>query len=192
MRRSYFLSAALLALAGSGFAVPAMGLEAPVAVVSASESAPPPRQPPMHRAGTRLAAGAAQEAFGTATEIPRGHAPRGRTSYRTSGKAGTMAPVDRHWRAAPPLPPLVADENAGPAGYLADARIALDYHRTDRAQEALERAETAMLDRSVVPSRAGIPNASDGVVQIRNARDALARGDIFGAKMAIAAAMRPG
>lgn len=192
MHRSYFLSAALLAFAGPALAAPAMGLDASVPVASPSDSVPPIKQHWIPRRGMPPAAGTAQEAFGTATEIPRGRARGFRTPYQASGKAGTIIPGDRQWRTTPPPPPLVADENTGPGGYLADARMALDSHQPVRAQEALERAETAMLDRSVVPSRAGIPNASDGVVQIRNARDALARGDLFGAKMAIAAAMRPG
>lgn len=192
MRRVYFLSVALLAFAGPAYAEPTSGV-APIPVAPPPDATTAPmKRYPTHRGQGPVPRGTSQEAFGTATEIPRGHEPGGRGSHRAFGKASNAPAVDRRWPVAPRLPPLTAEENPGPSGYLADARMALDYHQTVRAQEALERAETAMLDRSVLPSRAGLPNESDGVVQIRNARDALARGDIFGAKMAIAAALRPG
>ncbi len=90
---------------------------------------------------------------------------------------------------APKLPAPPLEENASPRAFLESAQQALAQHRIGEAQEALERAETRMLDRSVVPSRADIPDTSAGVEQIRQARDALARRDLRGAQQIIASAL---
>ena len=64
--------------------------------------------------------------------------------------------------------------------------------QTGAAQEALERAETAMLQRSVPAGQASVPDDSPGVRAIRAARDALAKKDYAGAQKAIDAAMTAG
>jgi hypothetical protein len=93
---------------------------------------------------------------------------------------------------APKLPVPGIDENASPHAFLERAQQALERRRPGEAQEALERAETRMLDRSVVPSRAGIPDSSPGIDQIRQARDALARRDLRSAQQIIANALASG
>ena len=69
------------------------------------------------------------------------------------------------------------EPGAGPEQYLMAARQALAANQSGAAQEALERAETRALDRSVAPSRAGDPDNRTLVKQISDARNALASGD---------------
>jgi hypothetical protein len=83
-----------------------------------------------------------------------------------------------------PVPPVAA--NAGPRQYLQAAKSALSEHRTGEAQEALERAEARLLDRSTVAP--GVDNAPM-VKQIGDARDALGHGDIAGAARFVDAAL---
>jgi hypothetical protein len=97
-----------------------------------------------------------------------------------SGDRAAIAP-------ALPTPPL--DQSASPRAFLEQAQEALGRHRPGEAQEALERAETRMLDRSVVPSRAAVPDSTAGVEQIRQARDALTRRDVRAAQQIIANAL---
>jgi hypothetical protein len=76
-----------------------------------------------------------------------------------------------------PLPIPDIDENAPPRPFLAAARQDLAAGRVDTVQEALERAESRALIRSVRPSRAGIPSEQNLVKAIQAARAALAAGD---------------
>jgi hypothetical protein len=71
------------------------------------------------------------------------------------------------------------------------ARQALAAHQTGAAQEALERAETRALDRSVAPSQAGDPSGQRLIKQINDARNALSTGDTAGAMQIIDSALRP-
>lgn len=77
---------------------------------------------------------------------------------------------------APRLPLPASGADATPLRYLEDARAALRRHRNGEAQEALERAETRMLDR-------GQPHGPDRADNARLlqattlARQALAKGD---------------
>jgi hypothetical protein len=75
------------------------------------------------------------------------------------------------------LPAPDIDENAPPAVFLDAARRALAAGRAGEAQEALERAESRVLDRSVRPSRAGQPSRQPVVERISAALAALATGD---------------
>ena len=63
-------------------------------------------------------------------------------------------------------------------GYLRDARQALARRQTGVAQEAIERAETRMLDRSVIATNAGQPDTSPAVSRLGEARRAVGRGDL--------------
>ena len=85
--------------------------------------------------------------------------------------AGDLAAIRR------PLPPPPVDDNAPPSVYLAAAAQALAAHRDGEAQEAMERAESRALDRSVRPSLAKTPDRKPLVQQIAAARAALASGD---------------
>ncbi len=75
------------------------------------------------------------------------------------------------------LPTPEVDENAPASVFLQAARRALAAGRGGEAQEALERAESRALDRSVRPSRAGQPSRQPVVANIAAAREALASGD---------------
>jgi hypothetical protein len=70
-----------------------------------------------------------------------------------------------------PVPPV--DENAPPQAFLQAARQSLAAGRTGEAMEAMERAETRALDRSVRPSRANIPDTQPFITLVAAARAAL-------------------
>ncbi len=72
--------------------------------------------------------------------------------------------------------PGVADD-APPSAFLAAARQAIAAGRRGAAMEAIERAESRLLVRSVRPSRAGVPSEQGLVRLLAEARTALARGD---------------
>jgi hypothetical protein len=122
-------------------------------------------------------------------DIRPGHVPGVGDSFPASNKASNVTPSDTHSVIAPRLPAPAGGPNATPAAFLTDAQNALKARQTGRAQEALERAETALLQRSVPADQASVPDQSPGVQQIRAARDALAKGDIAGAQKAIAGAL---
>jgi hypothetical protein len=76
-------------------------------------------------------------------------------------------------------PAVPADAPA--ADFIQAALHALAAGRNAAAQEAIERAETRLLDRSVKPSLAGEPNQQQDVTRLAQARQALAAGDRLGA-----------
>ena len=102
-------------------------------------------------------------------------------SLPVSGRASNISPADTRSLIAPRLPLPPVPEGAPPRQFLLAARQALQTGQTGVAQEALERAEARVLDRSVAPSRASEPITSPVVTQISNARQALGHGDIGGA-----------
>ncbi len=124
-----------------------------------------------------------------APDIRPGHEPGIGDSFPASDKASNITSADTRSPIAPRLPVPGVGENATPAAFLTAAQNALDTHQTGKAQEALERAETAMLQRSVPAGMASVPDQGPRVSQVQMARDALAKGDIVGAKKAISAAM---
>lgn len=71
-----------------------------------------------------------------------GSEPYSRATSNTSGQANRP-------EVAPSLPTPMVPENADAVAFLHAARAALARGQTGRAQEALERAETRLLDRSV-------------------------------------------
>ena len=89
-----------------------------------------------------------------------------------------------------PVPPV--DENAGPRDFLMTARGALAAGRTGEAQEALERAETRLLDRSVPLYRTADPIRDAEVTQIRGVLHALGAGDRMAGNAAAGAGDRRG
>ena len=86
-----------------------------------------------------------------------------------------------------PSPNLGAD--ASPDQYLAKAKSDTQAGRTGAAQEALERAETRLLDRSTTQSAANTPDPSPRIEKINGALHALASRDRNGAIQMIDAAM---
>ncbi len=98
-------------------------------------------------------------------------------SLPLSGNASNISGADTRSSIAPRLPDPGVAPGSDPLEYLRAARQALAANQTGAAQEALERAETRALDRSVAPSRAGDPSGQNLVKQITDARNALAAGD---------------
>ena len=98
-------------------------------------------------------------------------------SLPTSARSSNITPGDTRSVIAPRLPTPPLDENAPPFAFLASARQALAAGRTGEGQEALERAESRALDRSVRPSQAGQASRQSLVHEIAQAREALAAGD---------------
>ena len=134
----------------------------------------------------------AQTTMAPNPDIRPGHEPGVGDSFPASNNASNITAGDTHSTIAPRLPAPAAGENAAAGTYLADAQRALSVGQTGRAQEALERAETAMLQRSVPATQADTPDQAPDVVQVKMARDALANRDVPGAQRAIAAAMSAG
>ncbi len=122
-------------------------------------------------------------------DIRPGHVPGVGDSFPASRRASNIVPGDTHSPIAPRLPAPAGGPDVGPHTYLMDAQNALGAHQSGRAQEALERAETVMLQRSVPEEQASAPDQSAGVTQIAAARDALARGDLAGARSAVQQAL---
>jgi hypothetical protein len=192
MRNTLLLSAALALLAAPvAFAQTASagGAPPPPAGPTPAETTAPPLTPstkPMPRAMRTT-----NEQAATA-EIRPGHVPGVGESFPASNTASNILPTDTRSPIAPRLPVPAVGENATPAAFLTAAKNALDAHQTGKAQEALERAETAMLQRSVPADMASQPDQGPRVTQVTMARDSLAKGDVIGAKRAIAAAMSAG
>ena len=95
-----------------------------------------------------------------------------------SGAASNIGPGDTSSTIAPRLPTPPAGDDASVRQYLLDARQALVAGRTGTAQEALERAETRILDRSVPAWRSNEPSHRRLVREIADARQALGVNDI--------------
>jgi len=114
--------------------------------------------------------------------------------------AGFSIPAAAQTLASPPpadtaapygarLPAPDVDENAPPAVFLNAARVAIAAGREGEALEALERAESRALVRSVRPSLAERPSRQPQVERIAAARAALAAGERMGALQLIDAAL---
>ncbi len=98
-------------------------------------------------------------------------------SLPLSNKASNAMAGDTQSLIAPRLPTPIVGDDAAPRAFLEAAQRAITVGRTGEAQEALERAEARLLDRSVAPSRAGTPSEQPAVAQVGEARRALAAGD---------------
>ena len=124
--------------------------------------------------------------------IRPGHVPGVGESLPLSNRASNILPGDSRSTIAPTLPTPAGGQNASAGQYLSEAQAALNAHQTGRAQEALERAETAMLQRSVPAGQAGAPDEAPDVRMVAQARNSLARRDYGGAQQANSAAMTAG
>jgi hypothetical protein len=78
---------------------------------------------------------------------------------------------------APNLPSPQLGPNASAVDYLRAAQSALSAGRTGETQQALEEAQTRLLDRSVPYGQTNNPSDNPGVEQITRALHALAAGD---------------
>lgn len=102
-------------------------------------------------------------------------------STPASGRSSNISQADTRSEIAPRLPMPNVGPNADAQQYVSAARRALQQNRTGAAQEALERAETRLLDRSTQADVGGMPASDPMVKQIADAREALGRGDRSGA-----------
>ena len=113
--------------------------------------------------------------IGTGQSLPR------------SDHAGNLNAATTHSELAPNLPPPQSDEIGA---LLAEARADLQANRTGAAQEALERAETRALDRSIPVGTERVPAQNPLVDAVGQARAALASGDTQGAIAIISRAIQ--
>jgi hypothetical protein len=111
-------------------------------------------------------------------------------SLPTSDRASNIKEANTPSRIAPRLqsPQAVSDS---PQELLRAASRALEAGRTGEAQEALERAETRLLSRSVPPARIGHASADPLVSPIAEGRGSLAENRGQAARL-IEATLRPG
>ncbi len=120
---------------------------------------------------------AAQTAADLATGARPGNVIGSGQSLPLSDKASNATAGDTRSLIAPRLPTPSAGDDSPPRAFLESAQRALVLGRTGEAQEALERAESRLLDRSVAPSRANDPSPQPVVKDVGDARRALAAGD---------------
>jgi len=98
-------------------------------------------------------------------------------SMPLSDKSGNIVPTENGPPYAARLPEPSVGENAGVSEYLIDARGALAAGRSGEAQEALERAQTRALDRSVPLFQTGERIRDPLVERIHSVLMALGSGD---------------
>lgn len=110
-------------------------------------------------------------------------------SMPLGNRASNIDPNDTRSAIAPnlPSPPLGPDASA--TDYLRAAEYSLRAGRTGEAQQALEMAQTRLLDRSVPQGQTEDPSASPAVTQIDQALHALAAGQRGQAMQLIDAAL---
>ena len=152
MRKTLLASAALF---GMALAVPAL----------AEDTTPPPAAAPAPMTGQQMPAGGMSHAGQMPMRAAR-QAP-----------ASNIGPADTHGKLAHALPGNGLDPNAGPVAYLQAAQQDLRQHRGGAAQEAMERAETRLLDRSVPLGQGNAPDQAPAVQEITQALDALGHRD---------------
>lgn len=124
-------------------------------------------------------------------------APMTRTAFTPgheamSAQASNIVPADTHSDIAPALPAPSVGPDATADQLLQAAKMSLDNHQSGAAQEALERAETRLLDRSTAPSDASAPDQRPRVQAISQALNAIGRRDWPAAHAAIDSAMKNG
>lgn len=118
-----------------------------------------------------------------------GHEPGVGPSFPLSPHASNTGAGDVRSTIAPTLPEPDVGENATPQQLLLAARASISAGRTGQAQEAMERAQTRLLDRATPLFQTDRPSAHPAVAQISTALRALGAGDRAGAIRAIDAAV---
>ena len=163
MRKMLLASAALL---GMALAVPAIA-PAPARAQdnTALPAAPPAAQAPAGGETT----GQTPSAMNKPGQMPRAH-------HQHMG-ASNIVPSDTHSTLAHALPSSGLGPNASAVDYLRAAQEDLRHHRGGAAQEAMERAETRLLDRSVPQGQGNVPDTAPAIQEIHSARDALGHQD---------------
>ncbi|MGE0226128.1 MAG: hypothetical protein AB7F35_24295 [Acetobacteraceae bacterium] len=98
-------------------------------------------------------------------------------SQPMNSQASNIVPQDSAGTFAPGLPTPPLSENARPTQFLRSAQGALAAGRTGEAQQALEMAQTRLLDRSVPLGQTNDPSRNPAVREISQALQALGSGD---------------
>jgi hypothetical protein len=104
-------------------------------------------------------------------------------------QASNIDPGDTRSTIAPNLPSPTIGPNASAADYLHAAQSSLQAGRTGEAQQALEMAQTRLLDRSVPMGQTNNPSDNPAVTQISQALKALAAHDLAQAMQSIQSAI---
>jgi hypothetical protein len=180
MRKSLMLTAAFLLLGAPAFAQTAPSSSTGTSAATQDDASPTPM--PRHHAA-RMRSGM------TAEGTRPGHEPGVGESEPASTRASNIDSADTRSAIAPRLPTPRGGANATPEQYLRDAQSALAANRTGAAQEALERAETRLLDRSTPAGATDTPAQNPMASTIAQARDALGRHDTAQARELIRQAM---
>ncbi len=173
----------------------AMEQSAPVSPQSptSDETAPPTApQTPRHHHHIRRVSATTTAGTGDSTDGHWAHQPGTGESGPASNKASNIDSADTRSAIAPHLPAPAVGETGGPQDYLQAAKMDLATHKTGAAQQALEMAETRLLDRSTPVSAGEQPDHDAVVQQVSDARKALANGDTSAASSAIATALNDG
>ena len=152
-----------------------------------NETSTPPPAPAMHRHHMRHMA-ATSGSNDTGGEH-WAHQPGTGESGPASNTASNIDSADTHSAIAPHFPEPKVGEGADAGTLLRAAQAALAAHHTGAAQQALEMAETRLLDRSTPVDAASVPDQNMAVQQVATARKALASGDNAAASAAIQTAM---
>lgn len=169
MRKTLLVSAALL---GAAAAAPAFAQTDP-------NTQPPAQAAPESAPAPQAGAGGTEAAPAQPAHMHH---------HGMAHHASNINASDTRSDIAPRLPTPHVGEDASPRDYLTDAQRALSRHRSGEAQEALERAETRILDRASATDT-GNPGQDPMVQQIAQARQALANHDMAAARQAIDAAL---
>lgn len=104
--------------------------------------------------------------------------------------ASNITSSDTQSTIAPPLPvPVNLGDNAPPAQYLQAAQSDLSSHRTGAAQQALEMAETRLLDRTVPATQGDQPDSDPAISHISNALMDLSQSNISAAQQETSSAL---
>jgi hypothetical protein len=124
-----------------------------------------------------------------ATGARPGRMPGEGQSWPLSPNSSNIAGGNAASNIAPTLPTPSIDANATPQQLLLYAKNSLAAGQTGVAQEAMERAQTRLLDRSTPLFQTDRPSVHPGVAAISAALRALGAGDRAGAIRAIDAAI---
>jgi hypothetical protein len=167
------------------------GSTPPSSAAGADQETPTATAPsrPHHRRMSRATTGTGDDASGETGHWS--HQPGTGMSGPASSQASNIDSADTHSTIAPHLPEPKLGMNAGPDGYLRAADRALAAHKTGAAQQALEMAETRLLDRSTNVGDTG-PDQNPRIAAVSAARKALADKDWKGARKSIQEAMNTG
>ena len=202
MRKTLLASAAVF-----GMAVALPGLATPQALAQDNSATPPAATTDTQGTGHMPPPGQTGANEPNATQpITQGEAngntpstmarPAATAAGNESGRepmarhASNIGTADTRGEVAPRLPEPDLGPNAGPVQYLQAAQNALQRRHSGMAQEAMERAETRLLDRATAPSAANQPDNAPAVQEITAALEALGRRDWQGADQHLNAALQ--